>query len=92
MEVYGPAHLHGAQPLGPPHMAKASRPASPTASGPIQDEVQISDAARAAEMVNQMPDIRHDRVAAIRAQIAEGTYETPEKLDLALERLLDEIG
>ena len=28
----------------------------------------------------------------IRARIAEGTYETPEKLDVAVERLLDEIG
>jgi hypothetical protein len=31
-------------------------------------------------------------VASIRAQIANGTYETPEKLDMALSRLLDEIA
>jgi hypothetical protein len=33
-----------------------------------------------------------DRVNEIRAQIAAGTYETDEKLDIAVGRLLDEIG
>ena len=58
----------------------------------IQDEVQISDAARLVEQAKQSSDIRHERVAAIREQIAQGTYDTPEKLDVALDRLLDEIG
>jgi hypothetical protein len=31
-------------------------------------------------------------VNQIRAQIAAGTYETPDKLDAAVQRLLDEIG
>ena len=58
----------------------------------IQDEVNISDAARLVEQAKQAPDIRQDRVQAIRAQIASGTYETPGKLDTAVSRLLDEIG
>ncbi|RMF42426.1 MAG: flagellar biosynthesis anti-sigma factor FlgM [Planctomycetota bacterium] len=33
--------------------------------------------------------IRADRVAAIRQAIADGTYETPEKLSAALDRMLD---
>ena len=37
-------------------------------------------------------EVRHDLVAAIKQQIADGTYETPEKLDLAVDRLLDEIA
>jgi len=44
------------------------------------------------EQVKQAPDIRQDRVQAIRAQIASGTYETGGKLDVAVSRLLDEIG
>ena len=39
-----------------------------------------------------MPDIRQDRVAAIRAAIADGTYETADKMDEALSALLDEIA
>lgn len=36
-------------------------------------------------------DFRADKVAAIKAQIASGTYETDEKLDTATDRLLDEM-
>ena len=36
--------------------------------------------------------IRTDRVAQIRQAIEAGTYETQDKLDIAIDRLLDEIG
>ena len=92
MHIYGPSHLHGPQPVGPPHSSRVAKSDTATSSGPIQDELQISDAARLVEQVKQAPEIRQDRVDAIRQQIAAGTYETPEKLDIALDRLLDEIG
>jgi hypothetical protein len=34
---------------------------------------------------------RPDLVARVRAEIAEGTYDTPEKWDEALDRLLDRL-
>lgn len=37
-------------------------------------------------------EIRADRVAQVKAEIASGVYETDAKLDAAVERLLDEIG
>jgi anti-sigma28 factor (negative regulator of flagellin synthesis) len=61
-------------------------------AAPIADEVDISEAARFAEMVQQMPEMREDRVEAVRQQIADGTYETSARLNAAVERLLDEIG
>ena len=70
----------------------AASSTSQVESPKIQDEVNISDAARLVEQVKQAPDIRQDRVQAIRAQIASGTYETAGKLDVAVNRLLDEIG
>ncbi|MGL4555361.1 MAG: flagellar biosynthesis anti-sigma factor FlgM [Gemmataceae bacterium] len=36
-------------------------------------------------------DIRHDLVARIRAEIAAGTYETAEKLSVALDRMIDDV-
>lgn len=36
-------------------------------------------------------DIRWDLVERIRREIAEGTYDTPEKWEAALERLLDRL-
>jgi anti-sigma28 factor (negative regulator of flagellin synthesis) len=56
----------------------------------VQDSVTLSvDAVRAAEST---ADIRFDKVNAIRAAIADGSYETPDKLDLALDRLLERLG
>lgn len=94
MEIYGPAHLHGPQAVNPPHSSKVSRPGPTDHGGPIRDELEISDAARAAEIqpASGGAPIRQDKVNAIRAQIAAGTYETPEKLDAAIDRFLDEIG
>jgi negative regulator of flagellin synthesis FlgM len=42
--------------------------------------------------VRDLPDIRAERVAEIRAAIEAGVYETDEKLDIAVGRLLDEIS
>ena len=70
--------------------AKATQATQGMGVGQVRDHVELSvDGVRAAETTS---DIRFDRVAAIRTAIAEGRYETPEKLDLALERLLDRIS
>jgi negative regulator of flagellin synthesis FlgM len=37
-------------------------------------------------------EIRADRVAQVKAEIASGVYETDAKLDAAIDRLLDEIA
>jgi negative regulator of flagellin synthesis FlgM len=47
------------------------------------------DAVRSADAT---ADIRFDRVNAIRAAIADGSYDTDDKLDIALDRLLDRLG
>ena len=69
MQVYGPAHLHGPQAVSAPHttISRATQSASQGESSKIQDEVNISDAARLVEQVKQAPDIRQDRVQSIRA-------------------------
>ena len=43
------------------------------------------------EMIKQIPDIREDKVAETRRLIAQGKYETPERLDIAVDRLLGEM-
>jgi hypothetical protein len=37
-------------------------------------------------------DFRPELVRRVRAEIAAGTYDTPEKLDVALERLFDRLS
>jgi len=92
MEIYGPHYVHGAQSIGPPHGVRLDQAARPSPAAPIQDELTISEAAEALERARQVPEIRADLVARVRAEIAAGVYETPEKLEIALDRLLDEIG
>lgn len=92
MQIYGPAHLHGPQPLGAPHHARIEQPPEVASSPVPTDEVEISQAGQLLDLVSQLPEIRQDRVEQIRAAIAEGTYETDGKLSIALGRLLDEIG
>jgi negative regulator of flagellin synthesis FlgM len=93
MQIHGATHVHGAQAISGTH---ATRPTAGTQeaglSAPINDEVSISSAGQLLDKLAQMPEIRQDRVDQIRAAIAEGVYETDAKLNMALDRLLDEIG
>jgi negative regulator of flagellin synthesis FlgM len=91
MYIYGTAHVHSAQPVNAPHRLAATQAPSPSYAGGV-DELDISPEADFVAQARDLPEIREDRVASIRAQIASGSYETAEKLDLALSRLLDEIA
>jgi negative regulator of flagellin synthesis FlgM len=56
------------------------------------DQLDISNEADMVSRARDLPEVRTDRVAEIRAAIESGTYETPEKLEVAVGRLLDEIS
>ena len=91
MQIYGTSQLHGAQPINAPHLQRPAETAA--ANSPAQtDSVDISPAAELAGRLSEIPDIRQGRVSAIKAAIASGTYETADKLNTAVSRLLDEIG
>lgn len=92
MHIYGPSQLHGPQSISAPHGSRPAQPMTRPEAPQIADEVDISEAARLVEQTQQLPEIREDRVEAVRQQIAAGTYETTDKLNAAIERLLDEIG
>ncbi len=94
MNILGVFSTHGSQGLGAAKGVEAAESAQAASRqqgvGEVHDAVTLSvDAVRAADATS---DIRFDRVNAIRAAIADGTYETPEKLDAALDRLLDTLG
>jgi negative regulator of flagellin synthesis FlgM len=91
MQVYGTTYLHGAQSISAPHTARTHQP-QPTQYTAPADELALSPEALLLDRVRDLPEIRSDRVQQIRAQLAAGTYETGERLNAALERLLDEIG
>lgn len=91
MEIYGAGGTQGPQPIYP-RLAEFSIDAGPSVqAGSPRDQVEISPLGQMLDGIGRLPEIRHERVEEVRRQIAAGTYETPEKLDVALDRLLDEL-
>jgi anti-sigma28 factor (negative regulator of flagellin synthesis) len=92
MQINGPAQIHGAQPISAPHRIAASQASSPSDRQTTVDQLDISREADMASRIHDLPEIRADKVAEIRSQIEAGVYETDDKLEMAVSRLLDEIG
>jgi len=79
--------------------ASRSTPAADVASEPSRatltpvDQLDLSAEAQGVSNAQASSgDIRVDRVADIRRQIAEGSYDTDEKLSVALDSFLDKLG
>lgn len=92
MQINGPSHAHGPQPINPSHASGNSQPTGPAQEVNAPDEVSISREADLLSRIGDLPEVRQERVDQIRTEIANGTYETQEKLDLAIARLLDEVS
>jgi negative regulator of flagellin synthesis FlgM len=91
MEILGAGGTQGPQPIYP-RLAALSLDAGQTVhAGALRDHVEISPLGQMLDGIGQLPEIRYEKVEAIRQQIATGAYESPEKLELALDRMLDEL-
>lgn len=91
MEIHGPGQIHGSQSIQAPQRLQPAQAEAIDHNAPL-DQVEISAEADFVSQIQDLPDIRADRVADIRTQIEAGIYETDEKIDIAVGRLLDEIG
>ncbi|MCD6365441.1 MAG: flagellar biosynthesis anti-sigma factor FlgM [Planctomycetes bacterium] len=58
----------------------------------ISDVVEISTASMLAAKVQDLPPVRTELIARIKSEIATGTYETEERLNIAVNRLMDELA
>jgi anti-sigma28 factor (negative regulator of flagellin synthesis) len=72
------------------------------ANGPVMREISPQTHSRATDRLElsgnshllaalRSNEVRVDKVAVVKAQIEAGTYESSEKLDVAVDRMLDEI-
>ena len=76
---------------GPP--ARQSRPVGGPAEAPRSaDRAEFSKAAQLLSKLAELPDVRQDLIDQVRAEITAGTYETPEKLDQAIEKLMEDLA
>ena len=86
--------------VGPITRTRAAAPSQPArqlkrtdaaAAAPRSaDRAEFSKAAQLLSRLAELPDVRQDLVERVRAEIAAGTYETPEKIDTAIDKLIEE--
>ena len=55
------------------------------------DSVEFSQTAQLLSKLAELPDVRQGLVDRVRSQIADGSYETPDKLDAAITGLLGDL-
>jgi negative regulator of flagellin synthesis FlgM len=92
MEIHGAGGAQGPQPIYPRLAAFGVDAGSTVHAGSPRDHVEISPLGQMLDGISRLPEIRQEKVEEIRRQIADGTYETPEKIQVALDRLLDELS
>ena len=66
----------------------------PTAASSVQrgsDTVEVSHTAQLLAKLADLPDVREDVIARIRSEIESGEYETPEKLEAAIDALIEDL-
>ena len=86
--------VHGSDAAKTPNIAKAIDLTAAEVlqgQGGPRDVIEISVAARLAARLRELPDVREDLVARIKAEIRKGTYETDEKFEAAIDKLMEEL-
>jgi negative regulator of flagellin synthesis FlgM len=90
MEVNNIGPTNGGQPIQRTDLAAESTPAEPRPVAP-QDQLEISSVDSTNTQVELESEFRAQRISQIQQEIAAGVYETPEKLDAAVDRMLDRL-
>lgn len=91
MKIRGPAGVGGAEPVQNPELSGRAKAVPGTSATSHVDRVEISEMALFLDKISRLPDIRREKVEAVREQIARGSYETPEKMEKAMENLLKDL-
>jgi anti-sigma28 factor (negative regulator of flagellin synthesis) len=97
MEIYNTQYIHGAHNIQGPHRRVPVEGSSAAARyAALQDDIQFSDEALRLSNLNNKSDsssseIRFDLVNRIKAEIAAGTYDTSDKMDIAANRMIERL-
>ena len=92
MDVNGSNPVQNTVPIKQARPAAEVPPTTEAKPATPRDEVEISSVAKMLDRMNQSPEIRAERLNQIKVQIEAGKYDTPEKLEAALEKMFGEIG
>ena len=66
-------------------------PAVDNTTADSADCVEFSQQAQLLEKLQHLPSVRQERIDAIKNAIADNSYLTVEKLDLAINRMIDDL-
>lgn len=91
MDVRNIGSVSGATPYRPVSGTPAQRDTSVARPQFPRDELVLSNAGKLLDQLSQNSDIRQERIAQIKAAIADGTYDTDDKLEAALMRMFQAV-
>lgn len=93
MQIHGLHQAHATQSVANNSSVKSTAPAQVSESSQSAhiDQLDLSPEALAISQsqATETGGIRLDKVSALRQAIADGTYETPERLSAAIDKMLD---
>ena len=77
-----------------PSTRRASDAADTSAPAPTRgsDQAEISPVAKYLSLLQAMPAVRQGLVDNVKGQIANGTYETPQKIDAAIDNMAEDLN
>lgn len=89
-------NIHGIQPSLPSKgvdlVGAPGAASGPASTKRISDAVELSPIAQLAAKIGDIPEVRTALVEQVKAEIAAGTYETPERLEVAVSKLMEELS
>ncbi len=93
MDVSGIGSVSGATPARAvsPTTSVSQPPTASTVVSP-RDQLEISSAGKMLDRLSETPEVRAERLAQIKEAIENGAYDTDEKLEAALSKMIDSMG
>ena len=85
-------NVESTTPTAPITPVEVMAPAVDNAGVTATDHVEFSQKAKLLEKIQQLPSVRHHRIGAIKDAIAANTFLTDDKLDLAINRMIDDVA
>ncbi len=91
MEISGPGRTDRSRHIYLQKVVKKLRQAGISPGGEA-DEVEISDVGRFLSYLSQLPEVRQERVDALRKQIEDSEYDVDSKVEEIVDDILEDLG
>ena len=92
MDVSGIGPSSGASPVRGVAPVASQPAAQPSSVAAPRDELEISSVGKMMDRMSETPDVRAERLAQIKEAIENGSYDTDEKLEAALSKIVRFTG